>query len=830
MSTNHFQRAEDEYFRLKGLMATGRVTHEQFEAALKDLMFQDVQGRWWMLGAETGQWHVYDGQQWVLAQPPSPGSGQPPPVPSVPVPPAPPVKRTSIWIPLAGALALVLFVVIGILLFASQHPPTTVIVMPYSSETPGRVITSPAGTVPAARTPAPDRVSAPQYLAPQEVAASADALAAAIADLNRAELKFLQDTRNMSHLSPYRGIGLALPQAIAPNVTLLDGDLREMAASAMRAGGIARALGWTAAAQEGDSGAVRRLSAQYFGIARTSYAFVVEAQNMRDELNRGDYKVAEWNNRVAEYGLRLWNPAVQTGPTQAAPSNPFLSYQSKPVSALPKQMESQAETALKQQLGAGTVLRSWVAASKETVQLDLVIPPPVHPVSAPLDAALNQQMTSAAGQSQGDIARQVAAAQLASMSPDPASPSGTLKVSAPAGMVIARPDLGEQALPPFWFEGGLLSALTLIGGDGNEGIVLALVQSAAGTPRVEAQVPVKPDPKPAIALTIEQTNMRYNGAYPDAPYEIEVAVTWTATGPLDQVFLVCRGSDSANQTRITQAHGMQSFTVHTGEGPQELMCYTGRQSEGDLLSYATLSYTSGLRVLEEWESSKDATAFAKDSKEEEAQRLATATAMAATQHARTATQLVMNATGTVVSNEVYGTQTAEFVATVTQIARLTAQAGQAQAAANAKATQDAIAGNVFVMNGTFNLSFGGAPYVGPIKLSVDLNTGKASAFFQAESGFKYQDKCDPSVTRTSHAYFEGNLGGTVNVKTGELSGFTGPMKGTSGSDGDCGTPGVTVNLSPQLVLTGVVDLKNHTAQGRISCAAGGCDGDWHAGQ
>lgn len=83
-STNPFQRTEDEYFRLKGQLAAGRITREQFDAALQQLMVQDAQGRWWMLGADSGKWNVYDGKSWVegdphavSALPPAPPGGLP---------------------------------------------------------------------------------------------------------------------------------------------------------------------------------------------------------------------------------------------------------------------------------------------------------------------------------------------------------------------------------------------------------------------------------------------------------------------------------------------------------------------------------------------------------------------------------------------------------------------------------------------------------------------------------------------------------------------------------------------------------------------------------
>ena len=89
-----FQRAEDEYFRLRGQFAGGRITREQFEAALKELMPQDAQGRYWMLGAESGRWYVHDGKNWTEAQPPS-SAASPPPAANA-RPPARPPRAASL--------------------------------------------------------------------------------------------------------------------------------------------------------------------------------------------------------------------------------------------------------------------------------------------------------------------------------------------------------------------------------------------------------------------------------------------------------------------------------------------------------------------------------------------------------------------------------------------------------------------------------------------------------------------------------------------------------------------------------------------------------------
>lgn len=68
-NTAAYKSAEEAYFKLKGQAATGRITHEQFEAQLRELMVQDAQGRYWMLGADSGKWYRRDGETWTEAQP-----------------------------------------------------------------------------------------------------------------------------------------------------------------------------------------------------------------------------------------------------------------------------------------------------------------------------------------------------------------------------------------------------------------------------------------------------------------------------------------------------------------------------------------------------------------------------------------------------------------------------------------------------------------------------------------------------------------------------------------------------------------------------------------
>lgn len=64
-----FLRAQAAYARARIELEAGRMTPDQFEQALEAEMIEH-QGRWWMLGANSGQWYVHDGRQWILAAQP----------------------------------------------------------------------------------------------------------------------------------------------------------------------------------------------------------------------------------------------------------------------------------------------------------------------------------------------------------------------------------------------------------------------------------------------------------------------------------------------------------------------------------------------------------------------------------------------------------------------------------------------------------------------------------------------------------------------------------------------------------------------------------------
>jgi hypothetical protein len=66
---DQFYLVEQEYFRLRGQFAVGRITEEEFDAALRRLAFQDEEGHFWMIGANSGRWYYSIGLDWYESEP-----------------------------------------------------------------------------------------------------------------------------------------------------------------------------------------------------------------------------------------------------------------------------------------------------------------------------------------------------------------------------------------------------------------------------------------------------------------------------------------------------------------------------------------------------------------------------------------------------------------------------------------------------------------------------------------------------------------------------------------------------------------------------------------
>ncbi len=88
---------ERRFYELKGKLDVGALGEAEFKAEIEKLRFQDAQSRWWMIGAQSGRWYMYDGTRWVPGQPPAEPPPAPPatPVPTVAPPPAPTVSAPT---------------------------------------------------------------------------------------------------------------------------------------------------------------------------------------------------------------------------------------------------------------------------------------------------------------------------------------------------------------------------------------------------------------------------------------------------------------------------------------------------------------------------------------------------------------------------------------------------------------------------------------------------------------------------------------------------------------------------------------------------------------
>jgi hypothetical protein len=74
LSDDPFARVESEAAVVRRDLAAGRITEAIARSRLNDLMVQDSQGVWWMVGTQSGSWYRYDGSTWVPAARPGQAS------------------------------------------------------------------------------------------------------------------------------------------------------------------------------------------------------------------------------------------------------------------------------------------------------------------------------------------------------------------------------------------------------------------------------------------------------------------------------------------------------------------------------------------------------------------------------------------------------------------------------------------------------------------------------------------------------------------------------------------------------------------------------------
>lgn len=65
-----FQTAVSTYEELKRRFQAGELSRQQYIDEMKKLRLKDAQGRYWMIGAQTGRWYYFDGRDWIASDPP----------------------------------------------------------------------------------------------------------------------------------------------------------------------------------------------------------------------------------------------------------------------------------------------------------------------------------------------------------------------------------------------------------------------------------------------------------------------------------------------------------------------------------------------------------------------------------------------------------------------------------------------------------------------------------------------------------------------------------------------------------------------------------------
>jgi len=68
---NRFSGVLEAFNTLKTRFQANEISRQEFIDEMKKLRIKDDEGRFWMIGAQTGKWYYFDNKDWVQADPPS---------------------------------------------------------------------------------------------------------------------------------------------------------------------------------------------------------------------------------------------------------------------------------------------------------------------------------------------------------------------------------------------------------------------------------------------------------------------------------------------------------------------------------------------------------------------------------------------------------------------------------------------------------------------------------------------------------------------------------------------------------------------------------------
>lgn len=68
---DQFKNVKKEFEKLRDDFKRKILSEPDFKKKLKELRLQDQDGRFWTIGAQTGKWYYFDGEDWIESKPPS---------------------------------------------------------------------------------------------------------------------------------------------------------------------------------------------------------------------------------------------------------------------------------------------------------------------------------------------------------------------------------------------------------------------------------------------------------------------------------------------------------------------------------------------------------------------------------------------------------------------------------------------------------------------------------------------------------------------------------------------------------------------------------------
>jgi hypothetical protein len=68
---DQFREAEATFSLLREKFEQQKISPQEFADSLKQLRIKDDEGRFWVIGAQSGKWYAFENGEWVEAKPPS---------------------------------------------------------------------------------------------------------------------------------------------------------------------------------------------------------------------------------------------------------------------------------------------------------------------------------------------------------------------------------------------------------------------------------------------------------------------------------------------------------------------------------------------------------------------------------------------------------------------------------------------------------------------------------------------------------------------------------------------------------------------------------------